>query len=72
MKYDDQNLEQIDRIFFLDHKEFGRNIKLKTSNNRQQKKGYMKVFDRDDFIKNNSKYLFSNINKFKSFLKKLS
>jgi len=39
MKYDDPNLEQIDRISFFDRKEFGGNIKLKTSNNRQQKKG---------------------------------
>ena len=68
MKYDDQNLEKIDEIFFFDHNEFGRNIKLKTSNSRQQKKGYMKVFDRDDFKKNNSKYLFSNIDEFKVFL----
>lgn len=64
LNYKNEREEEISKIFFIDHNELGKKIKLIDADNRQQKKGISKVIDFNDFTLNNNEYVFLNLENF--------
>ena len=73
VQYIDKNKteEEILRMLYFNHNEFGYKIKLTDSISKRQKdKGVYKIIDYDNFEKNNSEYIFKNLNELKIFVNK--
>jgi hypothetical protein len=74
IQYIDKNEteEEISKILYFKHNEFGYKIKLiEPFSKRQKDKGVYKIIDYDDFEKNNSEYIFKNLNELIIFAKNL-
>ena len=58
-------------MIYFDNKLLGNEIKLVDADKRQQKKGYLKVIDIEDFEKNNNKFVFKNIDEMRLFINEI-
>lgn len=63
LKYKNDREEEVSKIFFIKHKELGKNIKLIEADKRQQKKGIKKVIDFEHFRSQNRNNIFDTFEK---------
>jgi hypothetical protein len=68
--YNDNQNEKISNIFFINHKDLGKKIKLIEPDKRQKKKGITKVIDFKAFREEIPELIFKNLSDLASFVKK--
>jgi len=71
LAYNDNESENISKIFFIDHKNLGKKIKLVEPDKRQKNKGIHKVIDFKAFQEELPEFIFKNLSDFKLFVKKV-
>jgi len=71
LAYNEKGSENISKIFFINHKDLGKKIKLVEPDKRQKKKGIHKVVDFKAFQEELPEFIFKNLSDFKLFVKKV-
>ena len=69
--YEDNQSEKISKIFYIDHKDLGKKIKLIEPDKRQKKKGVEKVVDFEAFKLEIPELIFKNLPDLELFVKKI-